>query len=90
MITEASIPRLARGIRLREDTARGRTVVLAPERLFVPDETALAVLTLLDGSRSAGAVIDLLVAQYDAPRAEIAADVLAMLEELAEKGVIVT
>lgn len=90
MITEASIPRLARGARLREDAARGRTVVLAPERLFVPDETALAVLRLLDGSRSAGAVIDLLAAQYDAPRAEIATDVLAMLEELAEKGVIVT
>lgn len=90
MITETSIPRLARGARLRQDAARGRTVVLAPERLFVPDETALAVLTLLDGSRSAGTVIDLLAAQYDAPRAEIAADVLAMLEELAEKGVIVT
>lgn len=90
MITEASIPRLARGARLREDAARGRTVVLAPERLFVPDETALAVLTLLDGSRSAGAAIDMLAAQYDAPRAEIAADVLAMLEELADKGVIVT
>lgn len=90
MITEASIPCLARGARLREDAARGRTVVLAPERLFVPDETALAVLTLLDGSRSAGAVIDLLAARYDAPRAEIATDVLAMLEELAEKGVIVT
>lgn len=90
MITEASIPRLARGIRLREDAARGRTVVLAPERLFIPDETALAVLALLDGISSAGAVIDSLAAQYDAPRAEIAADVLAMLEDLAERGVVVT
>jgi pyrroloquinoline quinone biosynthesis protein D len=87
-IAEADIPRLARGVRLRDDQARGRTIVLAPERLFVPDDTALAVLTLLDGQRSAGDVIDALAAQYDAPRAEIAADVLALLAELAERGVV--
>lgn len=75
-------------MRLREDAARGRWVVLAPERLFVPDETALEVLRLLDGARSVAAIVADLATRYDAPPAEILADVTAMLEELAEKGVV--
>lgn len=90
MIGGASVPRLARGVRLREDAARGRWVLLGPERMFVPDETALAVLRMLDGVRSVDAIVDALAARYDAPREEIAADVLAMLRELAEKGVVAT
>jgi pyrroloquinoline quinone biosynthesis protein D len=88
--TGASVPRLARGVRLREDEARGRWVVLAPERMLVPDETAMEVLRLLDGSRSVDAVVDELALRYAAPRDEIAADVLEMLRELAEKGVVTT
>lgn len=89
MIGPASVPRLARGARLREDAARGgRWVVMAPERMFVPDETALEVLRLLDGARSVDAVVDDLAARYAAPREEIAADVLALLRELEEKGVV--
>ncbi|MBW8270862.1 pyrroloquinoline quinone biosynthesis peptide chaperone PqqD [Caldovatus aquaticus] len=90
-ITGASVPRLARGVRLREDAARGgRWVVMAPERLFVPDATALEVLRLVDGARSVEAIVDALAARFDAPRAEIAADVTELLEDLAAKGVIVT
>ena len=88
MIGPDSVPRLARGMRLREDAARGRWVVLGPERMFVPDETALEVLRLLDGARSVAAIVDDLAARYDAPREEIAADVTALLEELAAKGVV--
>jgi pyrroloquinoline quinone biosynthesis protein D len=84
----SSIPRLARGAKLREDTARGRWVVLAPERMFVPDETALEVLKLLDGARSVDAVVDELAARFAAPRDEIAGDVLEMLRDLMEKGVV--
>jgi pyrroloquinoline quinone biosynthesis protein D len=87
-LTEASTPRLARGYRLRQDAARGRTVVLGPERVFEADETALAILTLVDGTRSVAAIIDALAAQYAAPRAEIATDVLEMLAGLTESGVI--
>jgi len=88
MITASSVPRLARGMKLREDAARGRWVVLGPERLFIPDETALEVLRLLDGVRSVDAMVDDLAARYAAPREEIAADVLALLQELAGKGVV--
>jgi pyrroloquinoline quinone biosynthesis protein D len=87
-VTPESVPRLARGAKLREDTARGRWVVLAPERMFVPDETALEVLKLLDGARSVDAVVDELAARFAAPREEIAGDVLEMLRDLMEKGVV--
>jgi pyrroloquinoline quinone biosynthesis protein D len=75
-------------VKLREDAARGRWVVLAPERMFVPDETAIEVLRLLDGARSVDAVVDALAARFAAPRQEIAADVLEMLRDLVEKGVV--
>lgn len=89
MITEAAVPRLARGMKLRQDAAReDRWVVLGPERMFVPDAIALEVLRLVDGARSVAAIVDDLAARFDAPRAEILADVSALLEELAAKGVV--
>lgn len=88
MIDEAAIPRLARGVRLREDAVRGRWIVLAPERMFVPDEVALEVLRLVDGARSLGAIADDLAARFAAPRAEILADLHEMLADLTAKGVV--
>ena len=88
MLTASAVPRLARGMRLQEDRARGRWVVMAPERMFIPDETALEVLRLVDGARSLDAIADLLATRFAAPREEILADILAMLDELAEKGVV--
>ena len=88
MLTASAVPRLARGMRLQEDRARGRWVVMAPERMFIPDETALEVLRLVDGARSLDAIANLLATRFAAPREEILADILAMLDELAEKGVV--
>jgi pyrroloquinoline quinone biosynthesis protein D len=85
-----AIPRLARGVKLREDAARGRWVVLAPERMFVPDEIALEVLRLLDGARSLDAVVEELAARFAAPREEIAADVAELLADLAARGIVTT
>jgi pyrroloquinoline quinone biosynthesis protein D len=85
----AAVPRFARGVRLREDATRGRWVVLAPERAFVPDDTALEVLKLMDGARSVRDIAELLAARFDAPREVIEADVIEMLRDLAERGVVV-
>lgn len=88
-MAEAAVPRLARGMRLRQDAAReGRWVVLGPERMFVPDAIALEVLRLVDGTRSVAAIVDDLAARFDAPRGEILADVASLLEDLAAKGVV--
>ena len=87
-MTPESIPRLAPGMRLREDKSRGQWVVLGPERMFVPDAVALEVLRLLDGARSIDAMADDLASRYAAPRGEILADVLALLEDLRGRGVV--
>ena len=86
----ATVPRLARGVKLREDKARGRWVVLAPERMFIPDEIGIEVLKLVDGVRSVDALVDALATHFVAPREEIEADVLEMLRDLAGKGVVTT
>ena len=85
----ASIPRLGRGMKLREDRTRHQWVVMGPERMFVPDEIALEVLRLVDGARSVDAMVDDLAARFAAPRGEILTDVVAMLDDLAAKGVVV-
>ena len=80
------IPRFARGVRLQEDKARGRWIVMAPERMFVLDETALEVLRLVDGARDVEEIMDALAARVEAPREEIAGDVRPMLDDLVAKG----
>lgn len=88
-ITEASRLRLPRGVRLRFDETRQQWIILAPERVLVPDEIAVAALRrCLEEGDSVGQVIDRFAQDYDAPRETIAADVLAMLQELADKGML--
>ena len=85
-VNEASRPVLPRHARLKFDETRQRWVILAPERVLAPDEIAVEVLQLCDGARSLDAVIDQLAAKYAAERAAIASDVIAMLQDLADKG----
>jgi pyrroloquinoline quinone biosynthesis protein D len=85
-VDEASRPVLPRHARLKFDQTRQRWVILAPERVLAPDEIAVEVLQLCDGARSVEALIDQLAAKYTAERAAIAADVIAMLQDLADKG----
>jgi pyrroloquinoline quinone biosynthesis protein D len=81
-------PRLAPGVRLKFDTARDCWVVLAPERVLMPDETALEILRRCDGQARVSAIIDDLAKIYDADRQLIAGDVAALIDELTEKGII--
>ena len=53
-----SVPRLPRGVRLSHDQARERWLLLAPERIFEPNDVALAVLRLVDGERSVQAICE--------------------------------
>jgi pyrroloquinoline quinone biosynthesis protein D len=85
-VSEASRPVLPRHARLKFDATRERWVILAPERVLAPDEIAVEVLQLCDGVRSVAQMIDQLAAKYAAERSAIAADVIAMLQDLADKG----
>jgi pyrroloquinoline quinone biosynthesis protein D len=76
-------------VKFRYDSARERWVVLAPERLLLPDEPSVEILRLLDGTRSVDRVVDALVEKFAAPRAEIATDVVSLLQDLADKGMVV-
>jgi pyrroloquinoline quinone biosynthesis protein D len=81
-------PKFRPGVRLHHDALRDRWVVMAPERMFVPDEIALEVLRLVDGARDLDAIVDTLAEKFAAPREEIAGDVAAMLGDLSAKGVV--
>src|ERR1700712_4390621 len=85
-VSEASRPILPRHDKLKFDETRQVWVILAPERVLAPDEIAVEVLRLCDGVRSVGAVVDQLAAKYTAERGAIAADVIALLQDLADKG----
>lgn len=82
-------PRLATFVRLQADPARGGMVLQAPERVLMLDEAAAATLKLVDGERTVAEIAALLAQDYDAPEAEIAADITALLEELAELGLVI-
>jgi pyrroloquinoline quinone biosynthesis protein D len=88
MTDEAATPAFATGVKFRFDAVRQAWVVLAPERLFLPDEQAIEILKLVDGTRSLGAIIDDLAVRYEAPRALIAGDVETMLRDLGDRGVV--
>jgi pyrroloquinoline quinone biosynthesis protein D len=85
-VNEASRPVLPRHARLKFDEIRQRWVILAPERVLAPDEIAVEVLQLCDGVRNVTAMIDMLAEKYAAERGAISADVIAMLQDLADKG----
>jgi pyrroloquinoline quinone biosynthesis protein D len=85
-VSEASRPVLPRHTKLKFDETRQVWVILAPERVLAPDDIAVEVLKLCDGVSSVGQIVDQLAAKYAAPREAIATDVIAMLQDLADKG----
>jgi pyrroloquinoline quinone biosynthesis protein D len=87
-VEDSTTLRFPHHVKFRHDETRDRWVVLAPERLLLPDDPAVEILKLIDGERSVAAVIDDLVRRFDAPREVIAADVMALLQDLVDKGVL--
>jgi len=85
-VSEESRPVLPRHTKLKFDETRQVWVILAPERVLAPDEIAVEVLKLCDGVRDVAAIVDELAAKYAAPREAISTDVVAMLQDLADKG----
>jgi pyrroloquinoline quinone biosynthesis protein D len=84
----SSIPRFPRGTRFRFDATRQAWVILAPERLMMPDEIAVEVLKLVDGTRPVTTIAEQLATQFGAPHDEVLADILVMLQELADDTVL--
>lgn len=89
MVTAVSILRMPPHIKMRHEAGRGRWIILGPERVFEPDEPAVAVLKRCDGVRSVTEIVEELSKEYNAPVAEIETDVIGLFQELADKGVVV-
>jgi len=87
-LATTGVPRLARGVRLRHDEARGQWVLLAPERVLNPDPVAVEILKKVDGVRSIDTIVDELASAFTVDRQRVATDVDAFLAGLVEKGMI--
>jgi pyrroloquinoline quinone biosynthesis protein D len=84
----AAVPRFGVGMKLRFDPVREAWVVLGPERLFLPDEHAVEVLKLVDGTRSVAVIAATLAEKFAAPASAIEADIWPMLQDLAARGAV--
>ena len=85
MVKAESLPVLPSHVRLHHDTVRDTWVLLAPERLLTPDETALEILRLCDAKTTVTEISEKLSKEYNAPADEIQKDVQAMLQDLVDK-----
>ncbi|MBA2661338.1 MAG: pyrroloquinoline quinone biosynthesis peptide chaperone PqqD [Bradymonadaceae bacterium] len=90
LVDESSVLHLPRYVRLGFDQLRACWLVLAPERMYVPDKIALEILKRLDGVRRIELIVDTLAKEHAAERKTIATDVLKLLQELADKGLVST
>lgn len=88
IVTQETRPQVPAYLKLRHDAGRGRWILLAPERVLTPDETAVAVLKLCDGKRTVEDIVEALAKEYSAPADVIRVDVLDLLQGLADKGYI--
>ncbi|MFW5924838.1 MAG: pyrroloquinoline quinone biosynthesis peptide chaperone PqqD [Myxococcota bacterium] len=86
MVAAHSMPQLAAGVRLHEDRVRGLWVLLAPERVIVPDPVCLEVLHRVDGKTRFDELVAELAARHAAPPATIARDVAELLVGFHERG----
>ena len=54
----------------------------------MPDPIAAEILQRCDGARAISAIADELAAKYQAPREQVGQDILQMVQDLADKGVL--
>ena len=87
-IDKTAMLRLKSHVRLQFNEARGQWIVQAPERVLMPDDVAVSILKLCDGKTSVETIAETLAREYQAPRDVVETDVLEMLRDLAEKGIV--
>lgn len=88
MTLSTCVPKFRRGVKFRFDGVRGVWVLLAPEKLFMPDEIATEILKLVDGQRSIAAISGELADRFGAPPDVVLADVSAALQDLSVRGAV--
>jgi pyrroloquinoline quinone biosynthesis protein D len=86
-ISGESRPRLAAHRRLKFDEARKSWTIQAPERVFLLDEIAYAIVSRCDGDKTLDGIVDELCTAFGAPRDVVAPDVQKLVRDFADKGV---
>jgi pyrroloquinoline quinone biosynthesis protein D len=89
-VTALSVPALRRGIRRQYDAVRAQNVLLCPERVVLLDDIANAIAELCDAQRSVAAISEILAERYGEDPAQVEADVIGFVQELADKGLVTT
>ena len=87
-VHDEAVPALARGVKLRFDKARDAWVLLAPEKVLMPDQIAIEILKRCDGKAPVTEIVDDLAVAFSADRDQVAGDVRAFLQDLADKGIV--
>lgn len=85
MRAEHTRPRLRNGVMLSFDPVRDRHVVLFPEGVIVPNDTALAILRLCDGTTSVADITRQLSQRFAAVRA---AEVTEVIDRFADRRIV--
>lgn len=81
-------PTRAEGIVAR--TMEGQAVLLdlSTEEYYSLNEVGSRIWELADGEHTVAAMVDTIVAEYEAEREQVSADVLDLLDELSEEGLV--
>jgi pyrroloquinoline quinone biosynthesis protein D len=87
-VHDDAVPALARGVKLRFDKARDAWVLLAPEKVLMPDQIAVEILRRCDGKATVTELVDDLAVTFSADRDQVAGDVRGFLQDLADKGML--
>ncbi len=85
LVSASSIPSLPRHVRIQLDPVRKAYAVLSPEKVFWPNEISLDILRRCDGRACVSEIVTGLACEYDARAEDISEDVVAFLQEWADK-----
>ncbi len=85
-LSKESIVSFPRGVRIKEDKVRERTILVAPERTVALDEIGVAILSIVDGEKILAEIVEELSAKYNAPKQQIGNDVVAFIKDLQNRG----
>jgi coenzyme PQQ biosynthesis protein PqqD len=84
-MTDDMKPRLAPGVKLKNDQKRG-PVLFGPERVLELDDIALGIVAQFDGTKRVSEIAASLAKEYDEKADVIRADIDNLLKDLAAKG----
>ncbi|OUD08331.1 pyrroloquinoline quinone biosynthesis protein PqqD [Marivivens niveibacter] len=88
MIADGAIPIVPRGVRLHQDRARNRWVLLAPEKTIALDQIGYAILSEVDNRSEFGEIVSRLASKYEAPVEQIRPDVAGFINTLAARRIL--